>query len=253
MAKFTKQYFTQNSTWVCPPGITDIMITGYGGGGAGGGGGASASGTNGGGGGGGSLQGTMFVSVVPGSIYTVVIGAGGLGATGQVAGGAGSSTYFSNSNGVILAKFSGASGGVAGTTTLTNVPNGGTSVTVVDSSNNIEVNPGFGATTVINPAGPGFGGNGGITGNNAKGGASNPSGYGFFVGGNPGATASATASGGGGAGPGGNGGNGGAAATNGMSAGVNTGAGGGGGGQNLSSGSAGGNGGSGAMWIVWVV
>ncbi len=80
--------FTESATWVCPPGVFEIMLIGYGGGGGGAnGGGASIPVlfdstipilTAGGGGGGGSQLRTFRVAVVPGHAYTITIGAGGL-------------------------------------------------------------------------------------------------------------------------------------------------------------------------------
>ena len=84
---FSKVVFTASSTaWTCPSGITEVLLIGFGGGG-GGGGGTAGSGTTtqtggGGSGGGGSIQLSVYVSVVPGTSYTVAIGAGGTGGSG---------------------------------------------------------------------------------------------------------------------------------------------------------------------------
>lgn len=74
----TRQYFTSNDTWVCPAGITDIILIGCGGGG----GGSGSDGTNPGSGGGGAMQSATYAQVTPGSSYAVVIGAGGAGGSG---------------------------------------------------------------------------------------------------------------------------------------------------------------------------
>jgi hypothetical protein len=62
------------STWICPQGVTSVEYLVVGGGGGGGSGAVSAN--NGGGGGAGGLL-TGNVTVVPGTQYTVVVGAGG--------------------------------------------------------------------------------------------------------------------------------------------------------------------------------
>lgn len=74
--------------WKCPTGVSVVHVNPAVGGG--GGGGADNSNANSGGGGGGMVIGTL--RVVPGTIYTIVIGAGGSGASG--AGDAGTDTTF---------------------------------------------------------------------------------------------------------------------------------------------------------------
>ena len=74
--------FTSSTTWVCPPGVYEVLFIGYGGGGGGGTGGQPLNGTgvhrtSGGGGGGGSQLRVLRVRVVPGREYTITIGAGG--------------------------------------------------------------------------------------------------------------------------------------------------------------------------------
>lgn len=78
MAKLTSEEFLSSGTWVCPAGITKIIIFMCGGGGGAGGGnnGNDVSG-------GGAGSNTVFhcLSVIPGTSYPVVIGTGGAGAT----------------------------------------------------------------------------------------------------------------------------------------------------------------------------
>ena len=124
MSKSTKQYFTQSGFWTCPNNVTDIILIGCGGGGAGGYGANGINGSNanagGGGGGGGAQQQFAYVSVIPGTTYPIIIGAGGLGAiTITSNGGAGGDTIFGT-----LATFYGASGGGGGS----NVNSAGISV-----------------------------------------------------------------------------------------------------------------------------
>jgi len=87
--RLIKQVFFSNSAWLCPPGVTFVIVTGCGGGG-GGGGGASVSASypsvswqyyyaTGGGGGEPAPTQTQIVPVVPGLIYTISIGLGGAG------------------------------------------------------------------------------------------------------------------------------------------------------------------------------
>ena len=106
---FTIPYLTAGTyTWQCPPDVTSVNFYGLGGGGAGGSQ-AAVSGKSGGGGGGGYANGT--ITVTPGTLYTLVVGAGGI-STGSIAGtgGAGGSTTF----GATLAVAGGGGGGVNG-------------------------------------------------------------------------------------------------------------------------------------------
>lgn len=68
--------FTASTTWTCPAGVTSISVDG-----AGAGGGAAYGGAGGlGGGGAQSVKGTVL-NVVPSQVYTITIGAGGIGGT----------------------------------------------------------------------------------------------------------------------------------------------------------------------------
>jgi hypothetical protein len=72
--------FFKSGIWVCPLGVSQVLLTGIGGGGNGGAGGAaySQAGTGGGGGGGGSgaYADRIPVTVVPGTVYAVTVGIG---------------------------------------------------------------------------------------------------------------------------------------------------------------------------------
>jgi len=82
---------TNGVPWVCPAGVFEILYTGAGGGGAGGG--AAINGAAGGGGGGGMSAFRQKLTVVPGTSYASVVGAGGVpGAAGAVTGGTGGVT-----------------------------------------------------------------------------------------------------------------------------------------------------------------
>jgi len=80
--------YTANGSWVCPSGVTKALLYGFGGGG---GGGASSNW----GGGGGSIATLSLVNVVPGTSYSVTVGAAGSGAISVLTnGGSGGATIF---------------------------------------------------------------------------------------------------------------------------------------------------------------
>lgn len=95
----TEEY-TSTSTWTAPFGVTEVVVEVWG---AGGGGGNMTLTNNGAGGGGGGAYSRSTLKVMPGAVYTVTVGAGGVG------GNAGGDSWF-NSTTTILAK--GGSGGV---------------------------------------------------------------------------------------------------------------------------------------------
>lgn len=118
--------FTASTTWVCPPGVYEILLIGYGGGGGGGTGGfLSNSGIysgleskrSGGGGGGGSQLRVQRISVIPGRTYTITVGDGGQSDSD------GNDTIFADSGlATNLAVFPGAArGGPGGVLTMINV------------------------------------------------------------------------------------------------------------------------------------
>lgn len=102
------QTFTSNGTWVRPSWVratSQTSITAIGGGGGGGSGASRTTtpATGGGGGGGGGYSVATFNSIILGSTEAVVVGLGGLGATGFVSGNgfgltgsSGSSSSFGN-------------------------------------------------------------------------------------------------------------------------------------------------------------
>jgi hypothetical protein len=118
--------FTASSTaWTAPGGIARVLACGCGGGGSGGaGGGGTGAGSSGGGGGGGggALWSCATVEVVPGTGYTIVVGAGGTSPSG-VAGASGNpgvpgadSVIKITSNNNLIINFPAASGGNNGHT-----------------------------------------------------------------------------------------------------------------------------------------
>jgi len=99
------------TTWTCPEGITSVELLIVGGGGGGGG---SVTNNRGGGGGGGGQAFKGRITVVPATVYTIVVGtAGTAGATGGGAGGAGGSSSMSGS-GFTTITMAGGAGGVGG-------------------------------------------------------------------------------------------------------------------------------------------
>lgn len=103
------QQFLSNGSWTCPQGITSALVTICGGGGGGGYGGPAKAG----GGGGGGAQGyyKQAVTVSPGNVYAVTVGAYGAGgATAGTNGGNGGNTVFGS-----LLGAAGGAGGIAGT------------------------------------------------------------------------------------------------------------------------------------------
>ena len=95
-----------NSSWVAPAGVTSVIVECWG---AGGSGGSSSTGGVGGGGAGGSYVINQNVTVVPGTSYTVTVGAGGVASSNASANGtAGGNSQFSSTVPVI------ANGGVIG-------------------------------------------------------------------------------------------------------------------------------------------
>lgn len=107
--------FLSSGTWTCPDNVTAVVIRGCAAGGGGGHG--YVNGTNyfyGGGGGGGAAVLAQELTVVPGTTYTITIGAGGIGSTANgVNGTAGGATSF----GTLFTLGGGGGGMAAGTNT----------------------------------------------------------------------------------------------------------------------------------------
>lgn len=102
--------------WTCPAGVLsiDCLLIG-----AGGGGGGGVSTSNGGGGGGGQYI-RKFLTVVPGTTYSVSIGTGGYGQSGN-----NGRNGFTSTFGSLLTAIGGGGGGYAGTTGSTGASGGG--------------------------------------------------------------------------------------------------------------------------------
>ncbi|MEI6821286.1 MAG: hypothetical protein WCL51_05090, partial [Bacteroidota bacterium] len=136
---------TGNSTWVCPTGVTSVVVECIG---AGGGGGGTSAATTGGSGGAGGSYSKSVLTVVPGTTYYLTVGTGGTaGSNTGGNGGTGGNSFFGNSvagtqTGATCAAVGGAGGngstagnGIASGSTTGNVGslfwaggNGGTAV-----------------------------------------------------------------------------------------------------------------------------
>ena len=191
-----------STTWTCPTGVTTATVECWGGGGSGGaginGGGTTAS-SNAGGGGGGAYV-IKAVSVTPGTVYTVVVGAGGAAGTSSNPGG---DSSFATS--LAVAKGGSAGGSVNG---QSSGGAGGAGGLASASTGDTKYSGGNGATATSG-SGPGGGGGSsagtGANGNNGSGGTAGTAPTGGAAGGagatssNSGAAASIPGGGGGGA------------------------------------------------------
>ena len=242
-----KDYFTSNGNWTCPAGVTTVQLIMCGGGGgaaSGGVGGTVSTGSaNGGGSGGGAVQQYFVVSVTPGNVYPVTIGAGGAGGASRV--GTGINMSGNDGQDGYSTTFSTLAIAIGGGGSLPNSQPGpnwaGSYVNETQFPSSFKM-PGWGCQGANNGPRKGHqsytGFSGGTQGSDGS----------FQRGGGSGG-------GGGSAGVGGNGGNGSSSGdgSNGQDGGANTGAGGGGGGAcpNTFTSGAGGNGGSGYLYVIY--
>lgn len=193
-------------TWTCPYDVTSIQVECWGAGG--GGGAAQGNPSAGGGGSGGGYVKNISLTVIPNTIYTIVVGAGGITST-STDGGSGGSSYFNNTSTIL------AIGGLGG---LKAVSNSSTSSgAAAQSSGNVggidaDYYGGAGGTGGASGASGGGGGGGAGTSSNGND-ASGTTGGIAVTGGSAGANGSA-ASGNGAAGLFGAGGAGGRAGSN---------------------------------------
>ncbi|MGY1446044.1 glycine-rich domain-containing protein [Pseudomonas chlororaphis] len=177
------QRFTANGSFTVPEGVTKIWLSGCAGGGGGGAcpGGTSATASGGGGGGAGQPVIRFPVSVTPGQVIPVVIGAAGVGASGAVLATGGGNTLV-GSAGAILSLSGGSGGGsgvnlsgyVPGAKGGAGFPEGGDATDV--SSNTVAGVGGAGAS------GP-FGAGGGIPRSGTTSGGPGKPAYGYGAGG----------------------------------------------------------------------
>lgn len=139
------------TTWVCPVGVTSVRVECWGGGG-GGAGGNDGSGKSGGGGGGGAYSSLNAMTVVPGTSYTVTVGAGGAAGALNTDGGDGADSWFSSSA-TVLAK--------AGIKGLSNAATGGAGGAAGSGIGDITKSGGVGGPGVTLNGGGGGGGSAG--------------------------------------------------------------------------------------------
>ena len=201
MPGFIQQVFAQTQTFsipgtysgvngfIAPSGVTNITVEVWGGGGAGGGGNTVAAA----GGGGGGYKKVTAVTVVPGTQYTIVVGAGGVGAaTAGPAGGLSSGVF-----GATTVSATGGTGGAGGNTPVGTGGTGGTGgFTGGNGAPGVNFGHGGGGGS---SAGPGAGA--GINGNTSSSGTGGTAVTGGGAGGNggsPGSTGGIPGGGGGG-------------------------------------------------------
>lgn len=160
----TKVSFTSNGSWVCPEGVTNILIFASAGGWGGNGGRVAGFSVEGGKGAG---QGFGYVDVTPGETYTITIGVGGSGGIGE---------YKTQPNNWTSPTGTDATNGQpGGATTLYHGATllfKSTSAEVPPSITNIYLNGNSGSSS-LGPAG--LGGFAGTAGNGATGGSGNTS------------------------------------------------------------------------------
>ena len=156
-----QEIYTSSSTWTAPCNVTKVTVEAWGGGGAGGGTQGVVSGaiarSGGGGGGGGFIRST--VTVVPGTTYTITVGAGGA----KVVRGSGNNGGDSKFGTVVTAN--GGKGGIIGFNTSGAAKYGaggagGLGGTVTGGTGTQLYNGGAGSVGTINNSGPGGGGAG---------------------------------------------------------------------------------------------
>jgi len=120
--QMTRIGFSYSTNWVCPSGVTQIVVELWGGAGGGGiSGGSAASPVSGGSGGNGGYN-KATLQVIPGNIYPIIIGNGGSGATSMFSGGNSKNGQLSAFSNMLIADYgrggsnynASASGGING-------------------------------------------------------------------------------------------------------------------------------------------
>ncbi|MBU0690083.1 MAG: LamG domain-containing protein [Gammaproteobacteria bacterium] len=166
LAQAATDTYTTTGTWTAPAGVTSVDVQVWGGGG-GGGGGEGDNSDGGGGGGGGAYSRTTAITVVPGTTYTVTVGAAGTAGAMNGTGGTGGDSWFINTT-TILAK-----GGTGGSAPVSNAGGvagaGGTAAAGVGA---VKYSGGNGGTGRDNNTGRG--GPGGSSAGTAANGTSGP-------------------------------------------------------------------------------
>lgn len=171
-------------TWTCPAGVTQAYVECWGGGAGAGGGNGSKGGE---GGGGGSYSAEAAYAVVPGTVYTYVVGDGGDGGTTGNPGVNGGDSYFDPSaplgfgvyayGGTAGSGFIGGNGGIASGNSITFAGGNG-------GGDNTQSTGGCGGGSSASPAGAGLNGSKSTSSTGASGGASGTDRGGGGAGGN---------------------------------------------------------------------
>jgi hypothetical protein len=105
------QVFTSSTTWTCPAGVTQVLVTMLG---AGGGGAGASSAYYGAGAGGGGEYASQLLTVVPGRVYTVTVGSAGAGGAAGNNGNGGSAGGLSSFAGTGITTITAHGGGGGG-------------------------------------------------------------------------------------------------------------------------------------------
>jgi len=161
--------WTSSTTWTCPPGVTVGWLSGVPGGGGGGASGSNntsnAASSGGGGGGAGQPAIRQPVTLVPGTVYSITIGAAGIGgpapAQGSASTSANNGTNGGNTSFGTLLTLTGGTGGIAGTAGAASgaVPGGSGGAGFPNGGTASDGAPAPTLTTI--PAWPGTSGSGG--------------------------------------------------------------------------------------------
>ena len=154
------QTYTSSGTFTVPAGVITLTVEAWGGGGAGGGC-TTLNKSTGGGGAGGTYTKNMSVSVTPGAVISVTIGAGGIGVSAANGGTGGTSTFASTTP---VTAIGGGGGSVNGTTTPLN---GLGAVSAIGTTYNGGAGGVGNATPTVNGTSGGGGGGAGSTGSGA--------------------------------------------------------------------------------------
>ena len=167
-----QQTFLVSGTFTVPTDVSTIYLTGCAAGGGGAGGHSADPGGGGGGGAGGESISMMPVLVVPGSVLTVTIGAGGLGGASGVAGAIGTNTVIA---GLPIGTYTLLGGRpVAGTASIGTVTNGGAGGVNGLGGGGAAGGTGNGATSILVQSRNSGGDITFVTGGGAGGGATGP-------------------------------------------------------------------------------
>lgn len=147
---------TGSNTWTCPPGVTTVFVQCWGGGGGSGGAAGNPSAT---GGGGGGAYAHAEMSVTPGTVYNLNVGAGGTAGTAVGGGGGNGGDSWFNTAGLLNATGGTGSAGVTANSTYGTGGGGGSNATCIGT---VVYSGGAGGNADATTSGAGGGGAGGF-------------------------------------------------------------------------------------------